>query len=242
MQPTSGDLCVRGLAYACVACVLAACSSADGVTSARDAAVVDASHDAGRDGGTDAGSSGGWHLTTYFSALDSFYGGATAALTGCLNVDCSAGTDPTSALGTYSVDFTVAVQTEGTGKITTGPQAGQYLNWSASQPGSGYWLDTAPRDAQGNALVPYVSAASHPSYAFGANFAVLDCGVDMTAGTPMDPAACADFMAATWQIRDRFEANTEVRHLDLYIGLQTALDMNDDPHFVDQITAVTTLP
>jgi hypothetical protein len=183
----------------------------------------------------------GWHLTTYFTALESFYTGAPAAVTGCLDASCTAPGDPGNALGSYPADFVAAVQTEGTGKITSGNEAGQYLNWSGSQPGSGYWLDMAPRDAQGNALMPYVSAAAFDTYPFGDAFAVLDCGVDSTTFMPMDAQACADFQKASWQVRDRFESNTEVKHLDLYLGLQDQADMNNDPHFVDQVNAVTTL-
>lgn len=164
------------------------------------------------------------------------------AITGCLNVDCSAAGDPNNALGTYPSDFVATVEAEGTGKISSGPAAGKFLNWSGSQPGSGYWLDTAARDAQGNALVPYVSAAAHPSYAFGAAFQILGCGVDSATLAPMDAQACADFKAGKWEIRDRFENDNEVKHLDLYIGLQTTADMNNDPHFVDQVQAITTLP
>ena len=149
--------------------------------------------------------------------------------------------DPDNALGDYPTDFVDTVVAEGTGQISSGPQAGQYLNWSASQPGSGFWLDTAPRDAQGQPLVEYVSAAAHPSVAFGASFTILACGVDQTTSEPMAPQACDDLKTASWIVRDRFEADDELAHLDLYIGLQTTADMNDDPHFVDQIEAQTTL-
>jgi hypothetical protein len=196
--------------------------------------------DAGRDAA--AMTTTGWHLTTYFSAVESFFTGAPAAVTGCLDVNCSSPGDPDSPLGSYPGDFVDTVQAEGTGKITSGAGAGRFLNWSASQPGSGFWLDDAPRDAQGNALVPYVSAAAHESYPYGAAFTVVDCGVDQTTAEPMDAKACADFQMGKWEVRDRFESNTEVKHLDLYIGLQTTADMNDDPHFVDQVNAATTLP
>lgn len=189
----------------------------------------------------DAGTPG-WHITTYFSAVESFFTGAPIDITGCLDVDCASPGDPDSALGTYPSDFVDTVQAEGTGKITSGASAGRFLNWSGSEPGSGFWLDDAPRDAQGNALVAYVSAAAHETYPYGASFTVLDCGVDQTTLEPMDAQACSDFRQAAWQVRDRFESNTEVKHVDLYIGLQTTADMNDDLHFVDQVNAVTTLP
>jgi hypothetical protein len=211
----------------------------------------------GHTGGTSSGGAGGrdadaapeagaltpgWHLTTYFSAVESFFAGAPVAVTGCLDVDCSSGGDPDNVLGDFPDDFVDTVQAEGTGRIDSGPSAGRFLNWSAGQPGSGFWLDDAPRDAQGTPLVAYVSAAAHPSYAYGATFSIVDCGVDQTTAQPMNAAACGDFQKATWEVRDRFENDAEVRHVDLYIGLQTEADMNDDPHFVDQVDAVMTLP
>ncbi|MCC6523302.1 MAG: hypothetical protein IT373_11615, partial [Polyangiaceae bacterium] len=189
-----------------------------------------------------AGPTGGWHLTVYFTADELLFAGATTAVTGCLVTTCDAPGDPTNDLGSYPQGFVDTVQAEGTGAIASGAFAGQYLNWSGSVPGSGYWLDTAPRNAEGTALVPYVSAAAHPTVPFGASFALVDCGVDSATSAPMDAAACADLRAGQWEVRDRFEADVDVRRLDLYIGLQTELDMDLDPHFVDQVDAVTTLP
>lgn len=224
-------------------------AGADGRTGAAgDTSAGGELSDGGPDGGVpdaspppDSGTSG-WRITAYFTAVDSFFSGPSAALTGCLNVNCNAPGDPANALGTFATAFSDTVMTEGTGKITTGPHAGKYLNWSGGQPGSGYWLDSWPCDAQGSALVPYVSAAAYGTYAFGTAFRVVSCGVDGLSGDPMDTQACADFKAANWVVRDRFEATTERRHIDLYIGQQDRTNMDNNPHFVDQTGASTTLP
>ena len=206
-----------------------------------DAADVSVEHAGTADAAQDAGS-GDWHLTVYFTAVESYFSGTPVEVTGCLNVECSAPGDPDNVIGSFPSEFVDTVQAEGTGQVSSGTHSGKFLNWSAEQPGSGYWLDQAPRDAQGSALVAYVSAAAHPSIAYGTTFKVIACGVDSTNADPMDPAACTDLKNGAWVVRDRFEDDTQVRHLDLYIGLQDRADMNTNPHFVDQTGAITTLP
>jgi hypothetical protein len=172
--------------------------------------------------------SGGWRLTVYYTAVERFHGGAPQAVFGCPVLACENGSD---YLGTFPHDFVQAVMDEGTGRITSGEHAGAYLNWSI---GVGYWLDADPRDARGQPLVPYVSAAADPGVPFGTPLRVLDCGVDDTTGSAedVDPAFCDRLKAAEWVVRDRFTAGTVGRHLDLYIGLE------DRPDFVDTSSKV----
>ena len=107
------------------------------------------------------------------------------------------------------------VESEGTGRITSGPRAGSYLNWSSD---TGYWLDTAPRDAQGGVLVPYASAAADKSIAYGTRFGVVDCGVDDQNAAPTPDAVCGPLRGGPWTVRDRFENPSGAKHVDLYVG------------------------
>jgi hypothetical protein len=155
--------------------------------------------------------------------VEQYHAGPPAAVRGCLALGCANGT---LDLGTYASDFVRAVKDEGTGRITSGPQAGTYLNWSIDV---GYWLDTAPRDARGQALVPYVSAAADPSIAFGTPFNVLACGVDDSTGSAadIDSRVCAQLQAANWLVQDRFTEGRVGQHLDLYIGEEDQPDFSN---------------
>jgi len=112
-------------------------------------------------------------------------------------------------------DFAEAVKDEGTGRITSGPHAGKYLNWSIN---TGYWIDAAPRDAHGRPLEPYVSAAADPSIPYDVPIKVLDCGVDKLGGSAIDPAICVQLRSAHWVVRDRFTVGSVGKHIDVYVG------------------------
>ena len=90
----------------------------------------------------------GWEVTVYYTAVESFHDDETVEVRGCLTIDCTNGDD---LLGEWPEGFVTAVKDEGTGRITSGEQAGRYLNWASTE---GYWLDDAPRDADGGVLVP----------------------------------------------------------------------------------------
>lgn len=169
-------------------------------------------------GGGGATSTAGWEATVYYTAVERFHTGATTRVTGCVGLDCENGRDD---LGTYPKTFVQAVQNEGTGRTT----AGKYLNWSHDV---GYWLDVAPRDAAGRALVPWVSAAADPDVLKGGTtFTVVDCG-----RAEIDPAVCAKIMAARWTIVDEFTPGLGgERHIDLYIGEETQVRFEDSPWY-----------
>jgi hypothetical protein len=159
-----------------------------------------------------------WNITVYYTAVESFHTGAPTVVKGCLTINCSRGN---TDLGTYPNDFVQAVKDEGTGRITSGSRAGGYLNWSYD---TGYWFDTAPRNAYGEALIPYVSAAAD-NLARGTTFAVVDCGKDSATGSLIDGSVCQRLKSATWRIADEFTPGYGgEQHTDLYIGEEDSFD------------------
>ncbi len=85
----------------------------------------------------------------YYTAVESFHTDAPISVSGCLIRDCAFGN---KFIGSYPASFVKATKTEGTGRITSGVNAGKYLNWSIDV---GYWLDIIPSDGYGTALVPF---------------------------------------------------------------------------------------
>lgn len=175
--------------------------------------------------------SSGWRLTIYYTPVMSYYSGAPQTVTGCPTLQCSNGT---TNLGTFPGDFVAQVHEEGTGKIAPN----QYLNWSSN---TGYWLDTLPRDAQGNALMPYRSAAADPSIPFGTTFKIQSCGADTTTSTPTDSKVCAAYQWQSWEVADRFSAGAVGQHVDLYVGEQTSATFTAGANFIDASGAAITL-
>ena len=161
-----------------------------------------------------AGASGGagWLITVYYTAVQEYHSGAPTRVTGCPRLDCANGT---ADLGTYPADFVRAVRDEGTGRTADG----RYLNWSYD---TGYWIDSVPRDTDGNPLRPYVSAAADAEVlARGTRFAVADCGRQDDGSAP-PPDVCARLRAARWQVVDAFTPGLGGRrHVDVYIGEET---------------------
>jgi hypothetical protein len=139
---------------------------------------------------------------------------------GCSTLDCRNGSE---VLGTYPEDFVQTVKAEGTGRITSGARAGQYLNWSIN---IGFWLDTLPRDARGLALRPFLTAAADVDIPYVTPLRIADCGVDAISGDELDPGVCEQFTGLEWVVRDRFTQGHVGKHIDLYIGEE------DQPNFV----------
>lgn len=96
---------------------------------------------------TSEASDGGWGLTVYYTPVEEFHDGEPVTVRG----RPSLGSETEEYLGTYPAGFVEAAQGEGGGRITSGPYAGNYLNWSWN---IGFWLDTSTRDAGGDPLVP----------------------------------------------------------------------------------------
>lgn len=179
------------------------------------------------------GPSQGWHITVYYTPVESFYEGKSVKVTGCLSIEGERGKDD---LGSYPRTFVAKVKQEGTGRITSGPHAGRYLNWSHD---TGYWLDDEPRDSYGRRLEPFVSAA--------ADGIVLGKGTRFRLAHPGQPeeGGCLPthvarrFRDTVWEIRDEFTPGLGGdRHIDLYIGEQTHARFEDeDPMYTTLVRA-----
>jgi hypothetical protein len=179
-----------------------------------------------------------WSLTVYYTAVESYHGGPLQTVTGCPlgGGDCSDGATP---LGSYPGDFLQAVRDEGAGRITTGPDAGRYLIWD---PDHGWSVDTAPRDAAGDPLRPFVSAATDVGIALGIDFRVLDCGVDRESGDAIDPVVCRRLTAARWEVDDRDGEPSGSHDLVLYVGEEDQPDFDtSSPLMIDTVGARSTL-
>ncbi|MFL6127782.1 MAG: hypothetical protein ACJ73E_01805 [Mycobacteriales bacterium] len=158
-----------------------------------------------------------WRVTVYYTAVQELHTDQPVMVRGCPTADCDDGDEP---LGEYPKGFAEAVREEGTGRITTGPPATRYLNWSYD---TGYWLDDAPRDAHGRPLEPFRSAAAD-GLPDGTELRLVDCG-QLDSGEPVPADVCDSLRSGRWQIRDRFtpELGGE-QHIDLYIGEESGPD------------------
>jgi hypothetical protein len=159
----------------------------------------------------------------YYTVVERYHGGAPTRVTGCPRLDCTRGH---ADLGSYPAEFVALVKTEGTG-LTAG---GRYLNWSYD---TGFWLDTAPRGTDGNALQPYVSAAADPTVLRrGTRFTIADCGREDDGSVP-PPAVCAAFRRAAWRIDDEFTPGLGgPRHIDVYVGPEPGPGFADSAGYV----------
>lgn len=163
-----------------------------------------------------------WTVTVYYTAVESYHSGPLESVRGCSDLEC---TDANIEIGSLPEDFIDVVRDQGTGRITSGGYAGQYLNWSYD---FGFWLDTEPRDTRGEALHPFESAAADDIEP-GTRLRLTGCG---SAGSESD-SACTRFSAATWTIGDEFTLGLGgPRQLDLYIGEETSESFTEGPYFV----------
>ncbi|WP_410599342.1 hypothetical protein [Amycolatopsis sp. lyj-90] len=159
----------------------------------------------------------GWTATVYYTAVEEFHHEPPVGVRGCPDRDCVFGD---ADLGRHPAGFVAAVREEGTGRL----QAGGYLNWSHNV---GYWLDSEPRDAAGDALRPFVSAAADPGVlARGTAFRLMDCG-RFPAGE-----VCARLLDARWVVVDEFTPGFGGdRHVDLYLGEETGPGFTTGPWY-----------
>ncbi|WP_433337987.1 hypothetical protein [Spirillospora sp. CA-294931] len=170
------------------------------------------------------GKPGGWRITTYYTLVQTYHGGPLKPVKGCATFHCKWGKDP---LGSYPADFLKAIQTEGNGRITTGPNKGRYLNWSYSV---GWWLDDSTRDSRGKPLKPWSSAAADKTVlARGQRFVVAHCGKK---GRPVPAEICAKFRQSHWTVTDLFRPGYGgEHHADLYIGEETGPNFKKSPYY-----------
>jgi len=158
-----------------------------------------------------------WQVTVYYTAVESYHRDRPVKITGCRELRCAHGTDE---LGRYPDGFATAVREEGTGRITSGPHAGRYLNWSHNV---GYWLDDAPRDAHGGPLEPFRSAAAD-GLPHGTRLELQTCG-RLDSGEPVPGEVCRTLRDADWEIRDEFTPGFGGdNHIDLYVGEESTPD------------------
>lgn len=158
-----------------------------------------------------------WDVTVYYTAVESYHRDRPVTITGCRELGCEHGTDE---LGRYPGGFASAVRDEGAGRITSGPHAGRYLNWSHNV---GYWLDDAPRDAHGRALEPFRSAAAD-GIPRGTRLQLRTCG-RLDSGDPVPTGVCRKLRRADWEIRDEFTPGLGGdHHVDLYVGEESTPD------------------
>ncbi|MFC6885791.1 MULTISPECIES: hypothetical protein [Actinomadura] len=185
-----------------------------------------ASEDPGARATGPLGKKGGWRITTYYTAVESFHKGARKAVRGCPKLHCSHGRTP---LGSYPADFLKIIQTEGSGRITTGPNRGRYLNWSHSV---GWWLDDTTRDSGARPLKAWSSAAADRSVLKrGQRFVITDCGRDGN-GRPVEAAVCERFRKARWTVTDLFRPGYGgENHADVYIGEETGPGFVHSPYY-----------
>ena len=188
-----------------------------------------------------ARASSGWELTVYYTPVESYHGAAPTEVYGCPTSNCDSSL-ATQDLGSFPSDFLAKVKQEGAGEITDGQDASTpYLNWTYDG-GGYYWLDTAPRDASGSALVPWQTSSAASTYPFGTSWNVTNCGTNSD-GTPVDQTMCQEVLGSTWTVSDRFEAGISTnRHADLYVGLEDRANYeNTAPQYFDWIGVTTTL-
>ncbi|WP_250280639.1 MULTISPECIES: hypothetical protein [unclassified Frankia] len=182
-------------------------------------------------------SPGRWEITVYYTAVESYHAGSPLAVRGCPRRDCAFGDD---LLGTFPEDFAQAVRDEGTGRITSGPRRGSFLNWSHD---TGFWLDDIPADSAGRALVPFRTAAADAgTLPPGTAFLVEDCGREED-GSGIDPDACAALRRGRWEVRDEFTPGLGgPGHVDLYIGEEDRPDFSGtSPRYLTGVGARLTV-
>jgi hypothetical protein len=162
-------------------------------------------------------------VTVYYTAVEKYHTGPPTVVTGCPTIDCTHGT---ARLGTYPADFVRAVHDEGTGRTV----AGSYLNWSYD---TGYWLDTAPRDSNGDPLRPFATAAADPGVLRQkTSFRITGCG-HQDDGSDPPAAVCRTLRAGHWTVRDEFTPGLGGRkHIDAYIGAETGPDFTDSDWYI----------
>lgn len=167
-----------------------------------------------------------YKITFYYTPVESFYGGPPQAIVGCTSIDCGSGLQ---SLGAYPSDFIAAVRLEGSGRLTSGPYAGQYLNGSF---GGNFWINPFPPDAYGSSLRPFETAAVNATgLPRGTRFRLVAPLLEN--GAPIPAGVESKLLASTWNVQDRFEPGYGgTFHLDLYVGEQTTPSFTASPFYL----------
>jgi hypothetical protein len=223
----------RRIATLVAVAALAGCSATAGHMAPGISAGPTTGVSAGPTTGPSARSSAGWELTVIYSAVEKFHTDKKVLVTGCPRLECSNGSDD---LGRHPASFVKAVKEEGSGRLTDG----RYLNWSYDV---GYWLDTAPRNASGGSLVPFVSAAADPSVLpQGTRITLTGCGHIQNKKAKPPAEVCDKLSAANWEISDQFTPGVGgEHHVDLYIGEETQKHFQNTQWYTTLSDATLTL-
>jgi len=178
----------------------------------------------------------GWTITVYYTPVEAYFDGSAQKVTGCADPDCTHGK---VSLGEFPKDFVTTIETEGVGRISSGSYRGKYLTYDTT---TGFYIDTAARDAEGNPLVAFRTAAADPR-ALKANsrFVITACGTD--SGSQPDPTVCKKLKSPVWKVTDEFISPTYggVRHVDLYVGEQNTKDFDSSPFYIMYEKAALTI-
>ncbi len=168
---------------------------------------------------------GGWHLTVYYTPVESYHGPPLQSISDCAG----------APLGQHSADFLVHVHTEGYGRMAAPIRGRRYLGWDFDRH---CWLTAAtPVGATDRPLRAWFSTAAPAALANGTGVRVVGCGSDVP------DAVCTRVRAARWTVDDRCSNGCgDPQHLDLYIGEEDQPDFEDQsPNYFEAHGAVVVL-
>jgi hypothetical protein len=168
---------------------------------------------------------GGWHLTVYYTPVESYHPSARRAISDCAG----------EYLGQHSLDFLERVQIEGFGRMIAPVHGDGYLGWSFDR--QCWFRASTPVGSGDRPLQAWVSTAASPTVPAGTRVQVISCGGDIQAG------ACTRVKRAAWTVDDRCSVGCQdSRHLDLYIGEEDQPDFESaSPNYFDSQGAVVKL-
>ncbi|HKA11673.1 MAG TPA: hypothetical protein VKI99_14530 [Candidatus Dormibacteraeota bacterium] len=167
---------------------------------------------------------GGWHLTVYYTPVESYHGPPLQAILDCAGL----------ALGKHSLHFLDRVQTEGFGRFVTPIHENRYLGWDFDR--RCWFLARTPVGLGDRPLRQWVSAAAASSFAPGTGVRVVSCGSNV------DETVCARVKGAGWVVEDHCGGCSDPKHLDLYVGEEDGPDFEDlSPTYFDTHGAVVAL-
>ena len=167
---------------------------------------------------------GGWHLTVYYTPVESYHGPPRSTVTDCRG----------ASLGQHSTEFLVRIRTEGFGRMVAPLRGSAYLGWDFDR--NCWFLATTPVGADDRPLRPWVSTAAPASIVAGKRLRVVSCGTDI------EPDTCARVKGAAWTADDRCIGCDDPKHLDLYVGEEDMPGFEDEsPNYFDAHEAVVAL-
>ena len=171
-----------------------------------------------------AGASGGWHLTVYYTPVESYHGPPLKPVADCAGL----------AIGNHSLDFLDRVQTEGFGRFVTPIGGSGYLGWDFDH--RCWFLARRPVGVGDRPLREWVSAAAASTLAMGTGVRVMSCGSNV------NEIVCARVRGAAWVVEDHCGSCGDPKHLDLYVGEEDRPDFEDlSPSYFDAHGAVVAL-